>query len=233
MNGKIKKCSSFLLAAVLIAGTISMTISSIFAQPYTQDLSKDRYGKDPFVSESYAFDDPKTRDHKDAKNLNVQKINCYNSNVNVNGVDVNHLLDQNEIATTEAQQLDDGKVRNDGGNGLFGGGLNIDKNLANICLNVNFNDQRENENGQTCEGCFTDNLDEQQLENLLKILKFLKIDNGLEGLCQLLTETENGPEETAILFVALKLLKVSTEKTITILKCLENLGIIEIPQEQL
>jgi hypothetical protein len=80
MNTKIKTGSMFLLAAVLVAGTISMVIPSSFAQPYAPDP----YAKDP-----YAMEKPQP------KNVNVQKINCINSNVNVNGVDVNQLPPQN------------------------------------------------------------------------------------------------------------------------------------------
>jgi hypothetical protein len=124
MNTKIKTGSMFLLAAVLVAGTISMVIPSSFAQPYAPDP----YAKDP-----YAMEKPQP------KNVNVQKINCINSNVNVNGVDVNQLPPQNGDPTA-AQLAEDGAT-DDNGNGLLGGGLNIDRNLVNVCVDVNLNGQ--------------------------------------------------------------------------------------------
>ncbi|MFB5600262.1 MAG: hypothetical protein ACE5SW_08565 [Nitrososphaeraceae archaeon] len=120
MNSKIKTGSMFLLAAVLVVGTISMTIPSSFAQSYAPDP----YAPDP-------------------KSVNVQKIKCVNSNVNVNGVDVNQFLDENG-EVTEAQQLEEDGTTNENGNenGLVGdGGLNIDRNLLNICLDINANGQ--------------------------------------------------------------------------------------------
>jgi len=107
MNSKIKIGSMFLLTAVLVVGTISVSnIPKSFAAP----------GAD------------------------IQTIKCVNSNVNINGVDVNKHnrgLSGNEASAEDAQQIDREKGQ---GNGLFGG-LNIDRNLVNICVNVNLNEQ--------------------------------------------------------------------------------------------
>jgi hypothetical protein len=105
MNTKIKTGSMFLLAAVLVAGIISMTIPSSFAQ----------------------------------SGVNIQKIKCINSNVNVNGVDVNQFPPPNDDAVTV--QLTENSPEKGNGNGLLDGGLNIDRNLVNICANVNLNGQ--------------------------------------------------------------------------------------------
>jgi hypothetical protein len=125
MNTKIKTGSLFLLAAVLVAGTISMVIPSSFAQPYAPDP----YAQDPYVME---------KPHPTS--VNVQKINCHNSNVNVNGLDVNQLPPQNE----ETAVLQEDGAANGNGNGLLGdGGLNIDRNLVNVCVNWNDNGQTD------------------------------------------------------------------------------------------
>ncbi|MFB5600920.1 MAG: hypothetical protein ACE5SW_11930 [Nitrososphaeraceae archaeon] len=106
MNSKIKTGSMLVLAAVLVAGTISMTIPSSFAEP----------------------------------GVNIQKIKCVNSNTNINGVNVNQFPDLNGEAGT--QQLQENGPENGNGNGLLGdGGLNIDRNLVNICLDINANGQ--------------------------------------------------------------------------------------------
>ncbi|MFB5598977.1 MAG: hypothetical protein ACE5SW_01950 [Nitrososphaeraceae archaeon] len=123
MKSKINIGSMFLLAAVLVAGTISMTIPSSFAQYY----------EDPYA-------DPYAKDHKKAS-VNIQKINCHNSNTNINGVDVNQLPPQNgDVATA---QLEENGPENGNGNGLLDGGLNIDRNLVNICANLNLNGQAD------------------------------------------------------------------------------------------
>jgi len=109
MNSTTKIGSIFLLAAVLVAGTISMTIPKSFAAP----------GAD------------------------IQTIKCVNSNVNINGIDVtkpNRASAAEEEATTDAQLIRE----NGQGNGLFGG-LNIDRNLVNICVNVNLNAQEDDD----------------------------------------------------------------------------------------
>ncbi|MFB5600796.1 MAG: hypothetical protein ACE5SW_11300 [Nitrososphaeraceae archaeon] len=125
MNSQIKIGSMFLLAAVLVAGTISMTIPSSFAQPYAPD---------PYA-DPYAMEKPHP------KSVNVQKINCHNSNTNINGVDVNQLPPQNGDAAT-AQLQEDGTANGNGnGNGLLDSGINLEKNLVNICVDVNLNGQ--------------------------------------------------------------------------------------------
>ncbi|MFB5600879.1 MAG: hypothetical protein ACE5SW_11715 [Nitrososphaeraceae archaeon] len=107
MNSKIKTSSMLLLAAVLVAGTISMTIPSSFAEP----------------------------------GVNIQKIKCHNSNTNINGVDVNQFPDTNGDAANV--QLTRDSPENGNGNGLLEGGINIDRNLVNFCINVNGNLQTD------------------------------------------------------------------------------------------
>jgi hypothetical protein len=61
----------------------------------------------------------------------------------VNDVNINQIPDQN--GATEAQLLEDGTAN---GNGQLNGnenGINIDKNLVNICVNYNDNSQNDGE----------------------------------------------------------------------------------------
>ncbi|MDR4512849.1 MAG: hypothetical protein MRJ93_14210 [Nitrososphaeraceae archaeon] len=144
MNSKTKIGSMFLLAAVLVAGTIAMTIPKSIAQPEDREY-EDHYGKDPYNKYYNGHDDPFGKDHdKEYKGANVQSIKCINSNVNINGVDIHKRTPTTlaeDATAADAQQLQNGQ-----GNGLFGG-LNIDKNLVNICVNFNFNEQED----QDCE----------------------------------------------------------------------------------
>ncbi|MFB5600917.1 MAG: hypothetical protein ACE5SW_11915 [Nitrososphaeraceae archaeon] len=124
MNTQISKNSAVFLAAVLVAGTISMIVPSSFAQSY----------EDPYAQDPYA------KDQKKSTSVNVQKIKCVNENLNVNGVEVNQ-VPETGVAAAEAQ-ADDASAAN--GNGLQdgnGNGINLDKNLVNICVNVNLNGQ--------------------------------------------------------------------------------------------
>ena len=115
--------SMFLLAAILVAGTISMTIPKSFALDFGNSFGNDH--------------------NKYSKSANIQEIKCVNVNVNINGVDFkNHTKLMGTEPVTGAALQGDGATA--GGNGLFGdGGINIDKNLVNICVNFNYNEQED------------------------------------------------------------------------------------------
>lgn len=126
-----------------------MTIPSSFAQPDDRDdrdfIGDKYYEKDPYNKYYNGHDDPFGKDQdKEYKGANVQTIKCVNSNVNINGIDIKKgpkPAAVDEAAAEDAQQI---KGENGQGNGLFGG-LNIDKNLVNICVNFNFNEQEDEE----------------------------------------------------------------------------------------
>ena len=125
-SSKFTNGTIFILVAVLVAGTISMVIPTSFAEPYDQNFNKDPYTKDHYEKSS---------------GVSVQKIKCINYNVNLNGIDIKPHLGNN-MGTTEAQTSQDG-VKNEHGvmNGNGNGGISIDKNIINICVNVNINNQ--------------------------------------------------------------------------------------------
>ncbi|MFB5600876.1 MAG: hypothetical protein ACE5SW_11700 [Nitrososphaeraceae archaeon] len=127
-NNKSKIGSIFLLAAVLVAGTtISMGIPPSFAQSYYHQQEYE----DPYAKE----------DRKKSADVNIQKIRCINENTNVNGVDVNQIPDPNGPGAVEAQGLENGPTDPNGNGLLSGEGINFDKNLVNVCVNVNVNEQ--------------------------------------------------------------------------------------------
>jgi len=110
----------FLLAAIMVAGTISMTIPKSFALDFQESFAND-YKKDP-------------------KSTNVQEIKCINSNININGVDVH----KRQAAGAAEGDAAANAIRENGQNGQRNGlfdGLNIDRNLVNICVDVNLNHQ--------------------------------------------------------------------------------------------
>ncbi|HLN36115.1 MAG TPA: hypothetical protein VK250_12660 [Nitrososphaeraceae archaeon] len=115
-----------LLASIMLAIGASMLtlnpsmITTAQAQPYG-----DEYG--------YGYDK-----HPEKTNVNIQKIKCINSNINVNGIDITQIPE--DIATTNELQGTEQAVNGEqNGDGV--GGINFDKNLVNICVNLNFNNQ--------------------------------------------------------------------------------------------
>ena len=130
----MNKISSIFLAAVLVAGTLAITISSSFALPYIP------YFADPYAKNPYS--DPYAKDHKKkASDVNVQKIKCVNENTNINGVDINQLPPPGNEPVVTAQLENGPENGNGNGNDLLGDGINIDRNLLNICANINLNGQ--------------------------------------------------------------------------------------------
>jgi hypothetical protein len=90
-------------------------------------------------------------DQKKSSDVNIQKIKCVNSNLNVNGVDVTKIQEPDGLATTaaEATNEDGARAANEEGaatdtqqNGNeLADRINFDRNLVNVCANVNANDQ--------------------------------------------------------------------------------------------
>lgn len=120
-----------LLASIMLAiGASMLTLNpSMFttaqAQPYG-----DGYGN--------GYDK-----HSEKTNVNIQKIKCINSNINVNGIDVNEVPQGDGLTASES--ANDEAATNGQQNGDGAGGINFDRNLVNICVNLNFNNQQRSE----------------------------------------------------------------------------------------
>jgi hypothetical protein len=134
-NKKIVLASiTMIVAAGLLALNPSM-MGNAQAQMYDN-----QYGYD---NNYYQDDNRYSYDKKDPKSthVDIQKIKCVNSNVNVNGIDITEIpQDANTLAAAnEAGEGPDG-TNTQNGNG-FGDKINFDRNLVNICVNLNFNNQ--------------------------------------------------------------------------------------------
>jgi len=137
-NQKIVLASiTVMVAAGLLALNPSM-IGNAQAQMYDNQYGYDNYYYQDDNRYSYDKKDPKSS-HTD-----IQKIKCVNSNVNVNGIDITKIQDPtslgatNDLAGNEADGPDGTNTQN--GNG-GGDRINFDRNLVNICVNLNFNNQ--------------------------------------------------------------------------------------------
>ena len=130
-----------LLAAILAAGLLVLIPTSITnaqAQMYN-----DGYG-DRYYADSYYEDDNRygyDSHPKKSADVSVQELECVNSDVNVNGVDLTKIQDPtrwaaaNNLIVNEADGPD-----GPNGNGV-GDSINVDSNLVNICVNYNQNEQ--------------------------------------------------------------------------------------------
>ena len=71
--------------------------------------------------------------------IEVQKISCINYNTNINGLDITE-IPEDGTALAAANEGADGGTNAQNGNGITDK-INFNKNLVNICVNLNVNDQ--------------------------------------------------------------------------------------------
>jgi hypothetical protein len=126
-NNKIIVAS---IAIIIAAGVLALspsTIGEAQAQMYNSD-----YGYD---SNYNSYSEPKS------SHVEIQKISCLNNNKNINGIDITEIPQE----PTPWAAGNEGAAAADATNTQNGNGLadriNFDKNLVNICVNVNVNDQ--------------------------------------------------------------------------------------------
>jgi hypothetical protein len=128
-----------ILGAILATSILALnpsTITNVGAQMYG-----DQYGYDSNYYQDdnrYGYDN----NHPEKKNVNVQKIKCVNSNINVNGVDITKIPRDDIAGVAAANEAGEGPdgANTQNGNGL-GDKINFDRNLVNVCVNVNDNEQ--------------------------------------------------------------------------------------------
>lgn len=117
-NNKVVLASIMLAVAASLLTLNPSMITTAQAEPYG-----DEYGYDK---------------HPEKTNVNIQKIKCVNSNINVNGIDINR-IPQDFATTNELLGTEEAVNGEQNGDGV--GGINFERNLVNICANLNFNDQ--------------------------------------------------------------------------------------------
>jgi hypothetical protein len=123
-NNKVVLASIMLAVAASLLTLNPSMITTAQAEPYG-----DQYGYDR---------------HPEKTNVNIQKIKCVNSNINVNGIDITQIPQEpNGLAAAEA--ANEGGPGTDTQNNDGIGGINFERNLVNICANLNFNNQLRSE----------------------------------------------------------------------------------------
>ena len=191
----------------------------------------------------YGYDNnhPKKSSHVD-----IQKIKCVNSNINVNGIDITEIpQDANMLAAANEAGAGPDGTNTQNGNGL-GDRINFDRNLVNICINVNVNDQLKvspptdgEPQPPTCEECFTQNLQLEEINDLLSEIGFISDSNlTLQELCDFIADIVAAGNQEQLQFLSSNLALAFLDATLTedqfntVLDCLNDIFNNAIPPPQ-
>jgi len=221
MNNQKLVLASVILTA-LATGLLALSPSlNAQAQTYNYD---NQYGYDDNNYNNNYYSDSKS------SHVEVQKISCVNVNKNINGLDVTEIPEDGTSTTAANEQAGAANAQN--GKGLADK-INFNKNLVNICVNVNVNDQVKVDTSpqlpETCEGCFSV-LSEQEKTTVIfyanDVFQVETIDSIAE-LCDFL-QTSTLPKTTLGSNMAqiLDSAGISIQDKDFILGCLEQLGLI-------
>ena len=167
-------------------------------EKYADDTKS--YGNDDYESKylSYGKDDNYKSKESRSNSVSIKKVKCNNINVNVNGLDFNGLSPFfSGLAASEAQAEDEGESSYgsyETGYGGSGESANDNNSFKFVCKNNNNNivvavneTIPESPKPLTCEDCFTENLSEEQLENLTDVISSGTNLEDLEGLCEIVS----------------------------------------------
>jgi hypothetical protein len=250
----IKETGAIFLAIVLVLGTIALTVPSFSVEAQaTSDREKDynndyedkkSYDKDDYKSEFSSYGKYDRDDDKDSKSVSIKKVKCNNINVNLNGINVDFGFPNNgpvtdPVAVTQEEEDDDDEesnsIENENDKSDEGreGEFDSDTNSRIVCINNNNNIVvGEEEPELTCEECFTENLNDVELETIIQILIILDL-NDLEGLCEALSDPTLSNQQKIVGLISLLFASgVEDEDTILeILECLEELDLVIVPEE--
>ncbi len=254
MNNKIissTKNNTIFLAISLVAGTIAGISPSSFIIGVEAQTEPEYGYNDSYEPTAYS-DNNNYQKLKD--NVSIEKIKCNNININFIGNNTGNInLGNNSrvIPTTAAGAEGDLSPSSFGGSGYddetnYGYNERYDNNpdigfeciINNNNTNTNFGgDRNETEPQPTCETCFSILSDADRegfldiFDQTLETILGMEIEiNTIEDLCEFL-ETSTAmslQDKAALLFTSLKSEIVPAGDIITILNCLEGLGIIEV-----
>ena len=244
----IKITSAVFLATVLVAGIISLSSPSFMtasaqSQPYNGYNSYEpeyppSYGKDNsyyYQSEypPYAADEYKNKnDYYKSKDPSVinQKFKCINNNINIVGADINQLPSNslaNGLAAQGLQDEDDGLDSNSlSQEGNNDDGINLDKNIINVCKSINnnvLNAAQEPDEPLTCVECLEKFLTEPQLHDFLDF--FGGRDETPEEFCTVIVVTATQFSVRSTLSAS----GVPPETINKVVECLLEAGIVFAP----
>ena len=228
------------MLAILATSILALnpsTITNAQAMPYgSEDYYDDRYsyGDQYGYDTNYYYQDDNrySYDKKDLKSYgDIQKISCVNSNINVNGIDITQIPEDNTATAAAANEggADAASAQNENGFDK----INFNRNLVNICVNVNVNDQVKVDTSpqlpETCEGCFSVLSDQEKTTVIFYANQVFQVEtiHSILDLCDFL-QTSTLPKTTLGSDMAqiLDNAAISIQDKDFILGCLENLGLI-------
>ena len=211
-----------------------------YEQPEYYEQPREYPSYQPDYKPEYPSDNSyKSKKDSSSKSVSINKLNCINNNVNINGNNTGDINLGNSGSSATGSGTYQGYlgVDSSGENGEgYDNGYNKQKSKSFDCIinNNNINNNFRVGNATTpetitCEECFTENLSVEQLDNLTEFLSGISLGN-LEGLCEQLSN-ETLTNQDRIFGVAL----ILSEAGITdedayreILECLEDLGLITV-----
>ncbi len=119
------------IAVIVAAGLMALSPSTMI-----ENAQAELYGNQDDNRYGYDNNHKKKSSHGD-----IQKIKCVNSNINVNGVDITQIPEDTTAtaaaATNEGAGPEAANAQNENGFDK----INFEKNLVNVCVNVNDNEQ--------------------------------------------------------------------------------------------
>jgi hypothetical protein len=178
---------------------------------------------------------------KDSNSVSINKLNCINNNVNINGNNTGDINVGNSGKSATGPGTDEGYVGvgSYDGNGEEGydNGYNKQKDKGFTCVinNTNINNNFGAGNGTipiplTCEECFEEVLDAAQIQGFLDRLTSDPNAN-LETACNLLLSGENFTEDYIRFVLAMTLnTGIQDERINAIIECLLEVGVEFAPE---
>ena len=217
-----KRTSAMFLVIILVIGTITLFSPSFMIGAQAQQY----YGADNNYKKSYE------------KDVTVKSVKCNNININVNGLELDILPPALSTLLTNGE-ADASAYSYGGGNGIYDSESSGSYNdFRFICINNNNNTVIEAEEvppvrpePETCEECFTTNLNATEISRLLYATVSF---NTLEQLCNFIDE--NFQDANQRQFISSYLLDaavragIPTEKINGILDCLEEIYGVVFPR---
>jgi len=210
------------ILTVLATGLLALS-PSINAQAQTYNYDNQYVYDDNNYNNNY-YSDSKS------SHVEVQKISCVNVNKNINGLDVTEIPEDSTSTATANEQAGAANAQN--GKGLADK-INFNKNLVNICVNVNVNNQVKVDTSpqlpETCEGCFSVLSDQEKTTVIFYANEVFQVEtiHSILDLCDFL-QTSTLPKTTLGSNMAqiLDNAGISIQDKDFILGCLEHLGLI-------
>jgi hypothetical protein len=239
-----KTNNAIFLAALLVLGTIATILPSIQAQPYYKDTYQPEY---PSYSQdyepeypSYGKDSYKSKDSSNSVSLN--KLNCVNNNVNINGNNTGDVNVGNKGQAPTAEGYIGAYSSGGNGEGYDNNGYNKQKDQGFTCIINNNNNNTNvvsgggnitdgNGNVNTCDenvrACFDALLNDEELQDLEDAFPFsitiMQTDpqpsititiQSLDDFCEAIQETL-GPQNISLLTTVVEEILIKAEIVIT------------------